>query len=145
MTKRDAHIQALLVALVKEEYENDQQVIVAKKIIREMRELAYNYKNIVIEKPYIEKLETKFKEKFPVTPRAMRAFPQLIGIIEAITLLNHNNRSKTECEDATLKITSIIQDGETALEILDYFLEGLKYGVSSRMGILWVIPPFKSK
>lgn len=115
----------------KQEYENDQQVIIAKQIIKEIKELSESYKSIVIEKPYIDYLEKQFKERFPTCPRSMRAFPQLLGVIDAVTMLNHRTRNKTECEDDTLKISSTIEDGKAALEILEHFLEGLKYGLSN--------------
>ncbi|MFC1507202.1 hypothetical protein ACFLQ6_09065 [Thermoproteota archaeon] len=115
----------------KQEYENDQEVIIAKQMIREIKTLATSYKEIQIEKPYIEELEEKFKKEFPTCPRSMRAFPQLLALIDAVALLNHKNRTKTECEDGSLKITSTLEDEKAALEILNYFLEGLKYGLST--------------
>jgi len=113
------------------EYENNLAVTTAKQMIKELKKFVERYRQVEIEKPYIEKLEEEFNIKFPQSPRSMRAFPQLLSLIDAITLLNYQNRTQTDCEDGYLKLTSTREDANMALEVLEYFLEGLKYGLSS--------------
>lgn len=78
----------------KEKYESDITVQTAKKLLTEIKTLTTQYRSIEVEKPYLEEYERKFNDKFPKSPRSMRAFPQLLALIDMITLLNHKQRAQ---------------------------------------------------
>jgi len=114
----------------RQEYESDLAVETAKEIIRSVKEFSEKYMTIDVEKPYIAELETRFVRRFPRSARAMRTFPQLLALIDTVTILNHKNRLRKE-RDKSVILTSKIEDADIAFEILEYFAEGLKYGLSS--------------
>lgn len=115
----------------KTEYEDDLTITIGKQLTRETIEFVKKYKQIEIEKPYIEELKQKFKERFPTSPHSMRAFPQLLALTDTVTIINFRRRHQCECEEGIMKLTSTEEDANKALEILEYFLEGLKHGLST--------------